>query len=773
MRFNELITGVRSDIAIKVFGDDLEYINKKALEIKNLISDVPGASDVILEKTSGLPQIKVNYNRKKIAYYDIDISVLNAYLTAAFGGEIVGVIFDGEKRFDLVMRFNSNNRTDIADIKQLRVPVAEGVQVPFSELADIKYAEGPAKISRDNTHRRVVVSVNVQDRDLKSVVEDIQQKVDDNITLLPGNYIEYGGQFENLENATNRLLLAVPIAMLLIFIFLHFAFKSFKDAIMIFSAIPLATVGGVIFLWLRGMPFSVSAGVGFIALFGIAVLNGIVLIEHLKELQHSGMTNIHELIMIGTKNRLRPIMLTAAAAAMGFLPMAFSTGAGAEVQRPLATVVIGGLVTSTLLTTIALPLLFEIFYNVKGIKLFPLRFVRSKSLMIILLLLIPSFASLAQPKDELNLNEVVEIALQNNKELTAYALKVDESNVLKKTSFSPDKTNFNYGTDQNNIAENGYPLAVWGVEQSFNFPTQYVAERRLKKLDVLMAETEFEIQKNELIKQVSQSYYNYQILFVKQELFQTLDSLYADLLTTMEIRADKGDVSRLEVLNISAKKTQVLARLNELNIDMQTAFNTLSTLMNYHEDFSINKEIVYLPPVTFIPDTLPIFQFLTYQNDYTNALVKIEKNNMLPDFTINYFLGSNRFTNSKFYHGFQFGVSIPLFYGSYKAKIKAAQISDNAQTLFSESAVSFINNKLSILINEQNKYKSLIDNYQSSGKLLHDEIARIAIKSFETGEIDFYQFVSSFEVASQLEIEFLEYVLKYNIVITEILYYSK
>ncbi len=377
MRFNELITGVRSDIAIKIFGDDLEYIDKKANEIKNLITDIPGASDVILEKTSGLPQVKIDYNRSKIAYYGVDIRTLNTYLATAFGGEAAGVVFEGEKRFDLVVRFDKQNRTDIGDIRQLKVPLPNGQLIPISELAAIEYAEGPAKISRENTRRRVVVSVNVRNRDLQSVVKDIQAKVDKNITLKPGTYITYGGQFENLQNATNRLMIAVPVALLLIFIFLHFAFKSFKDAIMIFTAIPLATVGGVFLLWVRGMPFSVSAGVGFIALFGIAVLNGIVLIEHLKELKHSGTFTMRELIIQGTINRLRPVMLTAGAAAMGFLPMAISSGAGAEVQRPLATVVIGGLVTSTMLTMIALPIMFEIFYNIRSIKFFSFK-IKSK-----------------------------------------------------------------------------------------------------------------------------------------------------------------------------------------------------------------------------------------------------------------------------------------------------------------------------------------------------------------------------------------------------------
>ena len=378
MRFNELITGVRSDIAVKIFGDDLEYIDRKANEIKGLIEVIPGAGDVILEKTAGLPQIKIDYDRAKIAYYGVDIRTLNSYLATAFGGEAAGVVFEGERRFDLVVRFDTLNRRDIDDIVQLNVPLSNGQQVPLAELAAIEYAEGPARISRENTHRRVVVSVNVRNRDLQSVVNDIRSVIDEQVTLRPGVYITYGGQFENLQNASRRLLVAVPVALLLIFIFLHFAFKSFKDAVMIFTAIPLATVGGVLLLWLRGMPFSVSAGIGFIALFGIAVLNGIVLIEHLKELRDEGQLSMRELIIRGTRDRLRPVLLTAGAAAMGFLPMALSTGAGAEVQRPLATVVIGGLFTSTMLTLIALPLMFEIFSNVRGVQFFPFRLIRTK-----------------------------------------------------------------------------------------------------------------------------------------------------------------------------------------------------------------------------------------------------------------------------------------------------------------------------------------------------------------------------------------------------------
>jgi heavy metal efflux system protein len=771
MRFNELITGVRSDIAIKIFGEDLDYISKKANEIKNLIADVPGAVDIILEKTTGLPQIKVNYNRSKIAYYGVDVETLNNYLSAAFGGKIAGVVFEGEKRFDMVVRFNNENRTDIDNIRKLQVPVSSGSSVPFAELAEIEYTEGPAKISRENTHRRVVVSVNVRNRDLQSVIFDIQQKIDGNIKLTPGNYIEYGGQFENLKNATNRLMLAVPVALLLIFIFLHFAFKSLKDAIMIFTAIPLATVGGVFLLWLRGMPFSVSAGVGFIALFGIAVLNGIVLIEHLKELQKEGHLSMRELILTGTKNRLRPVMLTAGAAAMGFLPMAISTGAGAEVQRPLATVVIGGLITSTMLTMIALPLLFEIFYNIKSVKFFPFKIIRSGAVFL-LFLIIPAVSATGQ-NSELKLNDVIGIALQNNREIAAYTLKVEESKMLKKTAFAPGKTNLTYGTDQNNIAENGYPLNIFGIEQNISFPTLYSAESKSKQIEISMAESRLNIQKNEIRKNVSTSFFNYQMLLNKRDIYITLDSLFTQLLANSEKRQHRGDVSQLEVLNIKAKKNQVSILLNAINVEIENAHKKLMVIMNYEAGFAVSGVLELLPPVTVTPDSLPVFQLLKLENDWYNSLIQVSKNKTLPDFSLNYFLGSNKHENSKFYHGFQVGVAVPLFFGSDRGRTQAAEISSNSQLLISENEMALTKNRLNELINEQLKFKALLDNYNDSGKLLHDEIMRTALKTYQIGEINFYQFVSSYETAIQIQIEYLENVFGYNVSTSEIMYFSK
>ncbi len=774
MRFNELITGVRADIAIKLFGEDLDYLNKKAVEIKSLVEDVPGAADVILEKTAGLPQMSVKYNRSRIAYYGLDSKTLNRYLAMAFGGETAGVVFEGEKRFDLVIRLQKQDRTDIGNIRNLQVPLPNGEQIPLNELAEITYSEGPAKISRDNTHRRVVVSVNVRNRDLQSVVEDIQTKIDKNITLEPGNYIAYGGQFENLKNATSRLMVAVPVALLLIFIFLHFAFKSFKDAVMIFTAVPLATVGGVLALWFRGMPFSVSAGIGFIALFGIAVLNGIVLIEHLKELHHGGLTDLRELILKGTKERLRPVLLTAAAAALGFLPMAISTGSGAEVQRPLATVVIGGLITSTLLTMIALPLLFEIFNNVKGIQLWPLRFIRkTKPVVIGLILMTFSTVAFGQTK-QISLEEAIQMAVQNNREINAYALKIDESNALKRSAFSIDKTLVYYGKDENNIAENGYPLNVFGVEQNFNFPTLYAAQKKANSISTSIAETEFYKQKQLLTKEVSQTWYEIIYLMNKQRIYQKIDSMYSGYIGVAEKRYQKGDISRLDMLNSTAKQQQINVLINELKYNLKNENQKLRSLIQTDSTFEVpmqNLDMVKIKEV--IPDSTAGIQLLKMQTDYQNAMIKVERNRLYPDISLGYFNGTNSYSGSKNYQGFQFGLGIPLFFSEQNAKIKSGKIAVEINENMKASELSMLKAKQASLMNEIWKYQESIDYYNTSGKQLSEEIIRTTERTYMVGEIDFFQFVMSIENALSITRDYYQNVSKYNFLALEINYLTR
>lgn len=361
MRFNELMSGVRQDVAIKVYGESLDQLSLYANQIGILVNKVEGAVDLYIEEVTGVSQIVISYKRDQLAKYGLSIKEVNQSVQVAFAGASAGLVYEGEKRFDLVVRLDKTNRNKLAHVNNLYISRADGQQIPLYQVADVTLKDGPYQIQRDNTRRRIIVAFNVRNRDVESIVKEIQQQINGNITLDPGYTITYGGQFENLVEARERLSIAVPAALLLIFILLYFTFRSITQSLLIFTAIPLSAIGGVFALWLMDMPFSISAGVGFIALFGVAVLNGIVLIAEFNQLKKAGVTDVFERIYKGTEVRLRPVILTAAVASLGFLPMALSLSAGAEVQRPLATVVIGGLVTATFLTLVVLPILYYYF----------------------------------------------------------------------------------------------------------------------------------------------------------------------------------------------------------------------------------------------------------------------------------------------------------------------------------------------------------------------------------------------------------------------------
>lgn len=778
MRFNELITGVRSDIAVKIFGEDLDYLSAKASEIKKIVETVPGAADVILEKTTGLPQMNVKYNREKIAYYGLDIKTLNTYLSSAFGGKTAGSVFEGERRFDLVMRLQKDSRVGIDNIRQLQVPLNNGQMIPLSELADINITEGPAKISREHTQRRVVVSVNVRNRDLQSVVRDIQEKIGKDVKLLPGYTIVYGGQFENLQNATRRLTFAVPIALALIFIFLHFAFKSMKDAILIYTAVPLSVVGGIFALWLRGMPFSISAGVGFIALFGIAVLNGIVLIEHFKHLKDEGVKDMTELIKRGTVDRLRPVMLTATSAAMGFLPMAVSNNSGAEVQRPLATVVIGGLITSTLLTMIALPVLYmllndenETFWQKIKRKL-RLNSKTKKAVVTIIIALFLVNTSFAQTN--LKLNDAIDIAVKNNKELAAYGLKVEESKMLGSVKIFADKTKVYYGYDQANEAANGHPLSTVGIEQTLPFPTTFASRTRLANQYTRVAELEMNKQKKMLVKNVTRAYYDICFEQLKKDNLLKIDSLYKKITTGTETRYEKGDISKLDLLNAQVRLQQISTQLKESEALVQGYYNQLKSYMQTDEDFIINDKMIQVISLdSFSLDKNPDIQLAQARVNTMKTSLSVEKQSFLPDLNLNYFYGFNRFDNARGYHGFQVGVGIPLFYGQQSAKVKAASVAVKMSDMQLQSDLILLQTKYQNLSNELKKYRLMIDNYQETGEKLAGEILRSADKSYQAGEIDYYQFAQSVENASKLTMDYYQSVINYNHTALEMMYLEK
>ena len=372
MRNNELLTGIKQDVAIKIFGDDLDVLTQQAGKVKKMIEDVPGVSGIFVEEVAGLPQIQVKYNHEKMAAYGVSVDDISEILETTFAGAVVGSLYEGDKKFDIVLRMDPSQR-NVETLEQLSIPLKDGTNIPLSQLADIDYSPAPAQVSHEDGARRIYVGFNVKGRDVQSTVEDIQEILDEKLKLPDGYYYNYGGEFENLQSATNRLMVVIPIALVIILLLLYATVKNVRESLFVFSAIPLAAIGGVWALWLRGMPFSISAGVGFIALFGVAVLNGIVLIGQMNQMQReektadklsatSGVTElIHHRIIESCMVRLRPVLMTALVASMGFLPMALSQGDGAEVQRPLATVVIGGLITSTLLTLLVLPAIYKTF----------------------------------------------------------------------------------------------------------------------------------------------------------------------------------------------------------------------------------------------------------------------------------------------------------------------------------------------------------------------------------------------------------------------------
>ena len=372
MRNNELLTGIKQDVAIKIFGDDLDVLTQQAGKVKKMIEDVPGVSGIFVEEVAGLPQIQVKYNHEKMAAYGVSVDDISEILETTFAGAVAGSLYEGDKKFDIVLRMDPSQR-NVESLEQLSIPLKDGTNIPLSQVADIDYSPAPAQVSHEDGARRIYVGFNVKGRDVQSTVEDIQEILDEKLKLPDGYYYNYGGEFENLQSATNRLMVVIPIALVIILLLLYATVKNVRESLFVFSAIPLAAIGGVWALWLSGMPFSISAGVGFIALFGVAVLNGIVLIGQMNQMQREektadklsasiGVTElIHHRIIESCMVRLRPVLMTALVASMGFLPMALSQGDGAEVQRPLATVVIGGLITSTLLTLLVLPAIYKTF----------------------------------------------------------------------------------------------------------------------------------------------------------------------------------------------------------------------------------------------------------------------------------------------------------------------------------------------------------------------------------------------------------------------------
>ncbi|MEN8788739.1 MAG: CusA/CzcA family heavy metal efflux RND transporter [Flavobacteriaceae bacterium] len=758
MRFNELITGVRADIAIKVFGEDLSKLSELGNQISKQISDIEGAADIVIEKIEGLPTLSVRYDRQKIARFGLNIKDLNDMISMAFAGRTVGSVYEGEKRFDMVVRLNQKHRQDLKNIENLYVDIPSGIKIPLRELAEIRYEKGAAKISRDNTRRRIVVGVNVRNRDLESVVEDIQLKIEENINLPIGYTIAYGGQFENLQSAKSRLRLAVPLALFLIFVLLYFAFRSVKEALMIFTAIPLAAVGGVFLLWVRSMPFSISAGIGFIALFGIAVLNGIVLIEHFKELKKQEFESMKTFIIQGTTDRLRAVLLTASAAALGFLPMAVSTSAGAEVQRPLATVVIGGLVTATLLTLFVLPALYSIYSSPR----ISLKSKYSKGIKTIGLLFCLSLPFNAFPQDRSGLEELMNLALENNSDLRSASLKLQSSDAREGTAFDFGRTEFYFGYDENNIAVNGDPINVFGLKQEFLFPTVYGIRHRVQKTHSELEQNYYNIKKKELLQSIYSAYNAFQIAREKVEIHSRLDSLYRAFAHAADRRFELGETNYLEKITALSKQRQIGLQLDQFNTAQVLAYDRLSQLVQADDSLYISQEAATMLEPNF-SGLSNATELKTYKNRVllSEAEHQFEKQRLLPDINLEYFQGSNEMLADNL-HGYQIGLKIPLLFNGQSSRIKAAGLAYEAVVAESRNYEIKLETRYKELLRRMEQNKKALSYYLEEGNSLADEILKTAEAGYRNGEIDFFQYIQSLENAYGIRLEYLEQLSLYN-----------
>ena len=546
----------------------------------------------------------------------------------------------GKKRFDLVVRLDEKHRRSIDDLKNLYVNLPNGSQIPLKEVASISYQPGPMQISRDNTNRRTYVGINVRGRDIKSLVEEIQQKLNAQLELPPGYYIRYGGAFENLERASERLKIVVPIALALIFLLIFFALRSFKQSMMIYMAIPLAAIGGIFSLWLRDMPFSISAGIGFIVLFGVAVLNGLVLISGWNELKEEGNPNLNDRIRLGARRRIRPILLTALTDVLGFLPMAISTSAGAEVQQPLATVVIGGMISATLLTLFVLPILYKWAENRSAKLAVP------KPITALLLIGGISFFASSELKAQevkgktlTTLEEAINIGLTGNGNVQVAKTNIELQEQGKKSAYSLDKIDFGIQYGQYNSFENDF---AFNLNQRIEFPTVYSSQRTLAQEKIEGSQMQLSITENDLIRNVRISWYQLAYLKERERLLLYQDTIYGRFLHAATIRYETEATSLLEK---AAAETRVMEIQNALKIiesDIAIQEKQLRILLNDTTEFSFMPRLWMKEYLDNKQDSTqlsgnPLLAYAKQQIDIANAEKAVQSAKMLPDFSVGYF----------------------------------------------------------------------------------------------------------------------------------------
>ena len=770
MRFNELMTGIRQDVAVKIFGENMDTLLNYANKVNSVVQSVDGATEPSVERVAGLPQIVIKYNRSQIANYGLNIEDINHIVSTSFAGGSAGVVYENERKFELVVRLDSTHRNNIDDVSHLYIPTTNGTQIPLSQVAEIKMELGPAQISREDGKRRIVVGFNIKGRDVESVVTDIQKELNEKVKLPEGYYYTYGGTFENLQAASKRLMIALPVALALIFMLLYFTFSSVKQAALIYTAIPMSAIGGVFALLIRDMPFSISAGIGFIALFGVAVLNGIVLIGTFNQLEKDGMTDIIQRIKEGTKIRLRPVLMTATVASLGFLPMALSHGAGAEVQKPLATVVIGGLLTATFLTLFVLPLLYVLFSPKRKINI-------STASILVFALLSFNVANAQSPTTKsISVDDAITTALKNNLELQSQQLNVQSSTILKKSVFELPKTNVNFQFGQYNSINQD---KAFQVSQSIPFPTYYTAKSGLYKAELESSQLQQQATANEIKAQVQYWYYQLQYLQTTKKQLQSLDSLYNDFVNAAALRYKTGETNLLEKTTAETKRGQLSLLLKQNETEYSTAYNSLKMLMNTSEDFTITVNENWQPLVlsssfdTTLIANNPSLKVLYQQAVIAEKNKKIETASTLPDFNVGYFnqslIGTQTvngndvfFDGNKRFTGFNVGISIPITFFSNVAKVKSLDYKQQALQKEADNGKLILQNQLQNAFQQYNQNLSQYNYYKSTALPNAEIIISTAKVGFKSGDIGYIEYLQALQTATDVQLSYLQSVNALN-----------
>jgi len=776
MRFNELMTGARQDVVCKIFGENLDTLAYYANKLGNVINTVEGSANLYVEAVGGMPQIVIRYNRDAIAQYGMNISDINRIVNTAFAGQSTGLVYEDEKRFDLVVRMVGEQRKSITDVQNLLISSPQGNQIPLNQLADVEIKEGPNQIQREDAKRRIIIGFNVRGRDVETIVNELQKKVEAQIKFPAGYYVTYGGAFENLNAAKQRLSIAVPISLLLIFLMLYFAFKSVKHGLLIYSAIPLSAIGGVFALATRGMPFSISAGVGFIALFGVAVLNGIVLVAEFNRLKADGMNDLKLVVLSGTKVRLRPVLMTALVASLGFLPMALSNGAGAEVQRPLATVVIGGLLIATFLTLFVLPVLYILFET---------KLVRKKkrinpTVVLLVFALLTLLTPEAKAQTSITVQAAIDTALVNNLLVRNERLKAEYQKQLIKsgTSISQTMVIGEYGQINSSFYDNRFV-----VNQNINFPSVYANQKSVLREEWRSSLLNVTLKETDLKRQVSQVYYMLTFLQQKKNLLQQNDSLYSEFLKKADLRFAVGETNILEKTTAETQRAQIALQLNQLNADIdllqaqfQLLLNTTTLLVPQDGDFKMSRlEMIDTTNVS----QHPAIQWLQQQKLISLKNTQLEKSRLLPDLTFAYNNMSMRGTgadneiydgSTRFQSG-QIGLGIPLFYGSQRAKINASKSIQKITETNYLAGLQQINTEYQRAVTQYKNFSKSVDYYEQTGLKNATLISEAANKQFANGGINYLEWVMLTNQAITLRNEYLIAVNNLNESIIQLNYF--